>query len=127
MRPRFWIPIVLALLVSCAHRPAINLSESDAGKTITIAPGETLVIRLASNPTTGYAWTLVKAPEHLELVGGAPVYEPPDGALPGAGGHQSFRLRANTIGRETVELRYARAWERVAASGPPYQVTIEIR
>ncbi len=110
--------ILFALLVSCAHRPAIVLTETDDRSRVAIDAGETLEIRLASNPTTGYRWALANPVEHLELVGGEASFEPSARALPGAGGHEIFRFRAKAAGREAVELRYARPWENDAPPAP---------
>ena len=119
--------ILLALLVSCTHRPAIVLTEADDRRTVAIDAGETLEVRLASNPTTGYRWALASPVEHLDLVGGNASFEPPATALPGAGGHEIFLFRAKTAGRAAIELRYARTWETEAAPARVYRLTVDVR
>ena len=119
--------ILLALLVSCTHRPAIVLTEADDRSTVAIDAGETLEIRLASNPTTGYRWALANPVKHLELVGGDATFKPPATALPGAGGHEIFLFRAKAAGREAIELRYARTWETDAAPARMYRLTVDVR
>ena len=39
--------------------PSITLTEADAGRAIEAARGQDVVVRLGSNPSTGYRWTLV--------------------------------------------------------------------
>jgi inhibitor of cysteine peptidase len=119
--------ILLALLVSCTYRSAIVLTETDDRRTVAIDAGETLEIRLASNPTTGYRWALANPVEHLEMVGGNASFEPSASALAGAGGHEIFLFRAKTVGREVIDLRYARPWETDAAPARVYQLTVEVR
>ena len=36
----------------------ITLTRADDGRTVDLSPGDTLVLRLAENPTTGYQWAL---------------------------------------------------------------------
>lgn len=121
------IAVVLALVVSCAHRSEVVLTEADNRSTIAIEAGETLVVRLASNPTTGYRWNLENLPQQLELEGGEATFDPPARTLPGAGGHEVFRFRGKAPGRETIELRYQREWETDAPPAAEYRLTVEIR
>ena len=121
------IALALALVVSCAHRAEVVLTEADNRSTIAIAAGETLVVRLASNPTTGYRWKLSSQPQHLELEGGEASFDPPARALPGAGGHEVFRFRGTTAGREPIELRYQRGWETNTPPAAEYRLTVEIK
>src|SRR5690349_13159757 len=49
-------------------KPPVVVSESDADKPIQLIVGQTLQVRLASNPTTGYSWSVQQRPDQLELV-----------------------------------------------------------
>jgi predicted secreted protein len=45
--------------------PTVTVTEADRGKDITVPAGGILIVRLASNPTTGYRWHYVTAPDSL--------------------------------------------------------------
>ena len=71
----FSAALIVALLVGCAaHEPvkplsaptiakpgqrAVTVSDADTGATITLEVGQTLDVRLFTNPTTGLDWSLV--------------------------------------------------------------------
>ena len=50
--------------------PTVSVTDADRGNDITVPAGGILVVRLGSNPTTGYEWHFVTAPDSLfRLVG----------------------------------------------------------
>ena len=57
------------------------LTESDRGRTVELAAGSLVTLRLRENPTTGYRWSM-QSTGGLELVGDR--YEP-GGAVGAAG------------------------------------------
>lgn len=92
-----------------AARP---LDEADEGASVEVAPGRPLVVSLKSNPTTGYDWAVVAAPEAL----GDPEssFEAPDGGAEGASGRRRFTWtpsRALPPGEHALVLGYRRAFE----------------
>ena len=83
------------------------LDLTASGQTVALAAGQTLELRLAENPTTGYRWS-VHASGGLQALGDAHV---PGGPLPGAAGER--RLRWCSPGEATHELLllHQREWE----------------
>ncbi len=60
--------------VSVAQARTITVTEANAEKTVTLHQGDTLVVRISSNRTTGYGWNVVYEPAGpLHLVGGTYV------------------------------------------------------
>ncbi|MCP4378971.1 MAG: protease inhibitor I42 family protein, partial [bacterium] len=51
--------VLCALSLTAAGR-TIRLDKSDTGKNIKAAPGDTIHLTLAGNPTTGYSWSVEK-------------------------------------------------------------------
>ena len=47
---------------------AMTVTDQENGKTISLSKGATLVVQLASNPSTGYSWALEGDPSPLKLV-----------------------------------------------------------
>ena len=86
----------------------IQLNQADNGRTVTVAAGQQVVVRLPENPTTGYRW---EPPAGIEVV--ADEYNSPGGTAVGASGERVFTLAAFATGEARFELR--RSW----GSGSP--------
>jgi inhibitor of cysteine peptidase len=78
------------------------------GDTITVANGGEFVIALPANPTTGYSWTADDDPD-VTFVSSEQVA---GGSQPGAPGTQELTFRAEQTGTSTLELAYARPFEK---------------
>jgi inhibitor of cysteine peptidase len=101
----------------------------DARRTLVLKPGQELIVRLASNPTTGYRWTLGEASTRALAMGAAPAYKQDAAAkgLSGAGGVETWRFLAIAPGRGRLELEYRRPWERDAAPAQNVVFDVEVR
>src|SRR5690349_6603332 len=109
-----------ALLAACAPArrltdtlPPVALTGDDDGRRFDIAVGQEAVVRLASNPSTGYKWALADSRSAVMGVMGEPSFEPPARPLPGAPGTEVWRLKAMTKGQAEVRFEYKRAWDKV--------------
>ena len=95
--------------------PVQNRTNPENGDSITLRPGGQLKLTLASNPTTGYYWTMVDGDETVVALDDH-FYTPdpaPEG-LVGGGGRQIFTFRGLAPGQTTVRLSYQRSEEDVA-------------
>lgn len=71
--------------------------------------GDTLVLRLPSNPSTGFHWVFTHRPSRFAKVGrvtSARDLDAPAGSPPGTPAHRVVRIRAISTGRTRVELAY---------------------
>jgi len=84
------------------------------GDSISVADGQTFVIELESNPTTGYEWT-AEDNANAEFVKSTMVT---NSTLPGAPGMQRLTFTATKAGTSTLVLNYARSFE---PNNPPAQ------
>lgn len=82
---------------------AVVVTEADAGGESALVTGDTLVVRLAGNPTTGYDWRVVSANDALLPAAGDPTYAV-DSDLTGAGGVYTFRFLAKAAGEAAVQI-----------------------
>jgi predicted secreted protein len=82
---------------------AVAVTEADAGGESALVTGDTLVVRLAGNPTTGYDWRVVSANDALLPAVGDPTYAV-DSDLTGAGGVYTFRFLAKAAGEAAVQI-----------------------
>jgi inhibitor of cysteine peptidase len=136
-RPLFWAVLAAALIVIAAAMmlnafgssgsdvapTATTLTEVDLGRTVNVNVGDEIIIRLPSNPTTGYEWEIAALDEQ-RITSIASTYEAPqDGAL-GQGGTEVIRFRADAAGESTLALKYWRPWEGDASIEDEFSVTI---
>jgi inhibitor of cysteine peptidase len=86
---------------------AVYSGEATA-ETIIAEVGDSFILSLDSNPTTGYAWQAEFDDELLELMGTNFVLS---SDLIGAGGIESFEFRALKKGETEITMVYKRSWE----------------
>jgi inhibitor of cysteine peptidase len=102
-----------------------TLTEEEDGRRIAMQVGETLVVRLPSNPSTGYGWVNSSSGEttlRREIDG---TYQPgprPEGVV-GSGGTEVWQFRVIHVGRESLRFEYQRPWEKAT---PPAKVVTYI-
>lgn len=128
----FWFILagVVVGMVSCDKQPAktITLTDQDNGKTITLEAGQVLVIRLQSNPTTGYVWELGEVDAGV-LKQVSEVFTPPPQATDqaGAGGVDEWRFQAVGTGTTTLVLNYRRPWEQGVTPAKTFTLTVTVK
>lgn len=104
-----------SLLVGCGDSGAddavgsLTATHAQNGQTVSIAKGETLTVKLAGNPTTGYQWTVAQNDADF-LQPQDPIYEPDSSAI-GSGGTYFFRFTALKPGTASLRMTYRRSWE----------------
>ena len=120
---KFLLPLLIAL---CG---CVSMFESS--QTHVLSPenlsadanvGDIVVIRLESNPTTGYQWTPVEY-NHLALKIKGRNFTP-SSDLAGAGGIAEITFEAITEGESDIKLAYMRTWEKKPASEAIFKVTV---
>lgn len=89
----------------------LTLTDVDNGKDIDLAAGSTLVVKLPSNPSTGYTWTLAGDPSPLKLQKTIFHRNPKDDNAVGAPGTETFQLSAKSAGMAMLTIVYRRSWE----------------
>jgi inhibitor of cysteine peptidase len=96
-----------------AQEPVI-VTPDDLHRPVDLEVGQQLIVRLPSNPTTGYRWSLAAPVTGVLKLDGAAGFEPsPSGrGLVGAPGHEVWRFRAMKRGQGTVRFEYRRSWEK---------------
>lgn len=107
----FLIGAAMASFVSCGLAAAPRtITEADADHDVGLAVGQKLVLKLQSNPSTGYRWSLAESETPVLVSLGKPSYQA-RAALPGSGGVETWTLRAAKIGSERLKFEYRRPWE----------------
>jgi len=108
----------------------VGLSAKDNGGQVEVAAGQTLILTLESNPTTGYRWEVVEAQDAVLRQTGEAVFtvaselDPPP---PGTGGVEVFRFEAVEAGETLLELVYHRPWEEGVEPLETYSIQVTVR
>jgi inhibitor of cysteine peptidase len=104
------------------------VTEADNGKTVTITKGQSVLLKLASNPTTGFKWVVASTDRSF----GYPASDVfvKNGAAVGSGGLQRLTWKTSGpfpgVGKHKVKLEYKRAWETNVAPAKVFTFTVNI-
>jgi len=122
--------LLLMVLVACnqsteENLKTVSIGAGDAGKTITLNEGDTLVVTLNGNTTTGYSW-LIQAmdPVILKQVG-EPASTPENNQL-GAQRKIVLTFQAVKTGQAQLILNYMRPFEKDTAPLNTFEVTLVV-
>jgi predicted secreted protein len=121
--------VASVILVCCTQPPLVerkdvqrgmemSLTEESNGKEVEVNVGQSFVISLSENPTTGYVWRFVKV-GNLQQNAGPICSKMSDAFVPkhgtsspvGRPGIHQWRFRADAPGTATVELQLVRPWD----------------
>ncbi len=119
-----------ALLLSLckpAPRP-IRIDETFSGGSLELTGGDTLIVTLKSNPSTGYLWKVVTMDTSL-MQNLEHVYIPKKvrRGIVGSGGTDVFLFEARRAGNTSLKLIYHRPWEKETAPAEEFNILLKIR
>jgi inhibitor of cysteine peptidase len=103
----------------------VTLTWADNGKSIKVHSGDSLVVRLDENPTTGFQWATDGHDDDI-LVLQSSDYLPAAGAVIGGGGQRIFTFEAQKAGTTLLQLKRWRAWEGDKSILERFAVTIRV-
>lgn len=137
LRALFLLPIMLAISIGYAQpqikqtaKSPIILTDKDTGHRIDMQVGQELVVRLPSNRTTGYSWTVHPTKGEVLKAQGASVYiQTPgsSGPLIGAGGAEAWHFKAIKPGQQALQFNYRRPWEKNIAPARSVAYSVKVR
>ena len=88
-----------------------SVTETDQGKTFTLHTGDSLVIGLGSNSSTGYSWVVKSVDNPVLSLQGEPVYKSDSSQL-GAPGKTTLTFTTVRTGSQALTLLYQRPFEK---------------
>ena len=112
--PRLTVALSLILLTACVQTPSsITLEQKQQNKCpLSLQVGQQFILRLPSNPTTGFRWLLRdSAPQVLQSLGPEVYSNPEDEGLVGSAGISTWRFKVAKAGEGQLALTYERPWE----------------
>jgi inhibitor of cysteine peptidase len=104
------------------------MNESDIVGQVEVPVGDTLVLKLGSNVTTGFAWN-----EEAEISDTSVLkqtgheYISPETDLVGAAGQEVWTFKALKKGTVTVSVEYSRPWEGGEKAEWTYELTVTVK
>ncbi|ANC02156.1 protease inhibitor I42 family protein [Pseudomonas sp. MH2] len=126
---RLLLPLSLSLLAACAQQPRQTVeldADSECPKRLQV--GQTLSLSLASNPSTGYRWTLKDPASSVLRSLGPEVYSTPEEAgIVGSAGLSNWRFQAKAEGTATLALIYQQPWAPEVAPVQTFECQITVR
>ena len=131
---RLLLPLLTASMLTGCLPPSlfsvempVTVSLTDSGGEAALLPGQPLVVRLPSNPSTGYSWSYKVVGDdvlHLDSVSGVTTAK--DGMV-GAPGETAWTFRAQGKGIAELSYAYARSWEKNAAPAKTFRLTVVVQ
>jgi len=101
----------------------VTVHEADAGKTISLVVAQELDVHLPYTAGTGYSWSASPSPSLLKYSGSSTTQR---AQIPGSAGEQRLAFIATAPGTETLNLVYARPWEKDKAPAKSFTLTVTI-
>lgn len=121
----FLVLLALFLVGGCISKE-IKLGSGDNGRQIELNKGQTLVVSLEANPTTGYTWEVSELDTHILSQIGETEFKPESDLL-GAGGMQILRFESANSGQTPLKLVYHRPWEKDVEPLQNYSIQVVVR
>ena len=118
--------MLLTALSACGASNEVKLDAGDDGSQVELNTGQTLVVSLAGNPTTGFTWEAAELDEQVLRQVGEAEFKPDSDAI-GAGGVQTLHFETVNSGQTTLNLVYRRPWEEDVEPAETFSVQVVVR
>lgn len=112
-----WIAVVLVLLITVAT-VAYDVSadnrvyaELDTEKLIEVRAGDSFIIKLEENPSTGFTWHFSTDNDDIVMLNSDQFIPPKTEDLVGAAGTHEYKFLAFKAGETKVKFDYYQDWE----------------
>lgn len=121
------LSLMVFMLISCGDSGVYTLDDN--GKTVTLQQGDPITLKLESNPTTGYGWSLTDEMDDAVVSLTSTEYKQAktDGNMVGSGGYEYFYFRSAAPGSTEIVLNYARPWEEGVEPVDVFRLTVVVK
>jgi predicted secreted protein len=103
----------------------IQVTEADHGKEYTLNPGDSLIIVLESNPSTGYAWEVKPVDNPVLQLSGEAVFKADSEKL-GSPGKATLTFNAVNSGTQALTLIYHRSNEKDVQPSKTFTINVTV-
>ena len=105
----------------------VTVTGQDNGQDVDLTTGGILIVKLKSNPSTGYSWTVSGDPSPLRLEKTTYVKNSQSSKAVGAPGMQVLRFGVSSSGMATLTVVYRRSWEYNEPPAKTFRVRVNVR
>ncbi|MEE4673871.1 protease inhibitor I42 family protein [Pseudomonas alliivorans] len=124
---RLAAPLSLALLSACAQTPKNIVSiDSQSDCPLSLEAGQTLILTLPSNPTTGFRWLTQNPAQDILRSLGPEVYDGGSKEMIGSGGESVWRFKATQAGSGHLLMVYRQPWAPEVAPEQTFDCSIKV-
>ena len=125
-----WIVLLAVVAVTCLPQAAFAatkvITDAKKGGEVHLKTGDTLELRLKSNPSTGFMWYVQpKSTPLLKLLRQSQT-EPAKSGV-GRPVFQVFIFEPRRSGEGTLQLHYVRSWEKPAPNEDQFEIHVVIK
>jgi predicted secreted protein len=122
------VAAILAAAPGLARAAAVKVTDTDMGKEVKLAPGDTLEITLDSPSNPAYSWQVFEYNSGIIKEVGTPVFAP-DKSKPGGGGETTIEFAPTSAGQSSIDLRYVPSQGASATTAPAkvYSITVTVK
>jgi inhibitor of cysteine peptidase len=103
-----------------------TITDQDNGSDVDLSAGGTLIVKLPSNPSTGYGWAVAGDPAPLKLQKRSYQKNTKSHAA-GAPGMQILQFSASSTGMGNLVVEYRRSWEYNTPPAKSFNVRVNVR
>jgi inhibitor of cysteine peptidase len=103
----------------------VTLSQADSGTVLTLKRGQTLILCLDENSTTGYRWSLPALDTEVLQLKSDEINLPSNPGI-GSGRQRVFTFQANNPGRVKLQLKNLREWVGDESTIEEFQVSVQV-
>jgi inhibitor of cysteine peptidase len=105
----------------------VLVGGSYSGKQVELSVGQSLVVTLESNASTGYSWSLSQNSDDSVLNKTGNEYVAPQTTLVGASGREEWTFKALKVGTSMISMVYSRPWETDTPPAKTFGLTVVVQ
>jgi inhibitor of cysteine peptidase len=120
--------IVVLSMSACAKSggASVTLRATDTGRTIELKRGDTLIVELEGNPTTGFQWEVESVDTAILKRQGDAEFKAEKPGLPGSQGVFVFTFGAEGSGQTDLEMIYHQSWDKETPPSQTFDVSVVV-
>lgn len=122
---RFAVVVLLSGLLAACDAVTSPDEYTDPSIPIRVSLDDQLVLRLESNPSTGFSWQIASPLDESIVRFEESRYVSDPSKLIGSGGSEYWTFRAVGTGRTTIAMRYVQSWESAEGTIREFQLEVE--
>ena len=123
---RLLLPIASALLLVACSGGDLTVTTEENGQTVQLEVGQTLVVELVENQSTGYLWNFTEEPDPRVLSPVEDDYDVDDPDAEGSSGVHSWRFDAVAPGSTSLAMQNYFQTEPEKQGSDPFSIEVVV-